>query len=499
MNGRISLEGVGPSIQGLSWTFDRSVRIGRDHQLDIVLADPSVGRQHAEIRSSPRGWTIHDLGSSSGTFVNGVRVDGAGRKLQKDDLLQCGQLGLTVTEACVQKPSTSSLPAPADIKATGAMLRIQACSHLSWEEGLREQSLDRVAAHAKHFLALVRAGYHLSRIDAVPELLQSLLDDIVVALDAQRGAILLAEEDSALTLKTISGPRARDSGRNFSRTLADRCFRKADSLLCINAGLDRAASGVHDGMVSIICGLLRSPRKRLGVLHLDRGPLQEPFTEDDLRLVDAIAATAAVGIESALTVEKLQAGFRDEAAAMLLEALRLRDPATAEHCERVRAYALRLAAEVSLSAGELKLLPTAALLHDLGKLVVDDALLKKRGILTQRETEAVHFQGMIIAQQCAALEPVWPILRHCNEHWDGSGFPQGLKGQDIPKLTRLIAVADLFDEMTHPSSGNSRSRIDQQLANLAQESNRRLDPSMVAAALRVANDLLALETTEMAN
>jgi HD-GYP domain-containing protein (c-di-GMP phosphodiesterase class II) len=495
--GMICLEGRSPSLESLSWTFNGQHCIGRDHNMDIVLADPSVGLHHADIHPTPRGWTVHDLGSPAGTFVNGIRVEAAGRKLEKDDLLQFGRLALCVKDAYIERPcAPSSLSAPGDIRATGAMVRIQAFSRLSWEEGLRDQPLDRVAAHAKHFLTLVRAGYHLSRIDAIPQLLQSLLDDIVVVLDAQRGAILLAEDHTgALVLKTISGPKA-STGKQFSRTLAERCFRNGDSLLCANVGRDASASENHGDMMSIICGLLRSPRRRLGVLHLDRGSSQEPFTEDDMRLVDAIAATASIGLESAMAVKKLRTGFMSEAAAMLLQALRLRDPGAAAHCERVRSYAVRLAPEFALSPEEKQLLPLAALLHDLGKVAADDAVLKNSGSRTRhtpQELQSHALRGVAIAQKCAELAPLIPILRHQYEHWDGSGSPEGLKGEAIPKLARMIAAVDLFDEILDACSAMLENSIPKVLEDFAKEAGGRLDPSMVSAVLRISDDLLAID------
>src|SRR5207302_58869 len=113
-------------------------------------------------------------------------------------------------------------------------------------------------------------------------------------LDAQRGAIVLADETTGeLSLKTWSGPRSGADNRAFSHTLAQRCFSKGESLLCIDNTADVSAAGsvIRNDMASIICALIRSPRRRLGVLHLDRGLAQEPFSQADFKLADAIAAT----------------------------------------------------------------------------------------------------------------------------------------------------------------------------------------------------------------
>src|SRR5262249_45035500 len=143
--------------------------------------------------------------------------------------------------------------------------------------------------------------------------------------------------------------------RCFSTTLAHRCFDQGDSLLCRDVNNDinlrTACSIAHGSMASIVCALLRSPRKRLGVLHLDRGPLQEPFTQDDFCLADAIAASVSVGIESAQLVESQRTLFLQTVNA-LARAVELRDNYTGNHTQRVAAYSMLLARELKLTPRE---------------------------------------------------------------------------------------------------------------------------------------------------
>src|ERR1700722_18194433 len=103
--GKIVLTGMSPSIEGLCWQTDQMLRIGRHNQMDIVVNDSSLSRQHAEIRLSPQGWLVQDLGSTTGTFLNGVQTGKTTRKLQSEDVLQCGKLVFKVSQLVCQTPA----------------------------------------------------------------------------------------------------------------------------------------------------------------------------------------------------------------------------------------------------------------------------------------------------------------------------------------------------------------------------------------------------------
>src|SRR5262249_514079 len=143
---------------------------------------------------------------------------------------------------------------------------------------------------------------------------------------------------------------------HYSRTLANRSFRHGESLLCDDVHTDfqllTAGSVAHGAMASIICGLLRSPRNKLGVLHLDRGPLQDPFNQQDFLFADALPAAVSGAIESAQLVAKQREQFIQTVAA-LGRAVEVRDTYTANHTNRVTEYSLLLAQELRLPAAEI--------------------------------------------------------------------------------------------------------------------------------------------------
>src|SRR5262249_27240907 len=157
-------------------------------------------------------------------------------------------------------------------------------------------------------------------------------------------AILLVDQvTGSLTLSALKRARRGLRGKEtHSQTLAQLCFLRGESLLCADVNrredIQSAESITHGAMTSLICASLRTPRQAIGVLHLDRGPMQEPFTREEFHLADAIAATISGGIESARLVETQRLQFEQTVAA-LGRAVEVRDLTTANHTTRVTEYA----------------------------------------------------------------------------------------------------------------------------------------------------------------
>src|SRR5206468_4746209 len=126
------------------------------------------------------------------------------------------------------------------------------------------------------------------------------------------------------------------------------------------------------------------PRRRIGVLHLDRGLLQHPFTEDDLHLADALAAHVSAAIEGALLLRKQKELFL-KTITILAQAVELRDDYTGGHTQRVTRYAAMLAEKLELPDDQIELVKLGGPLHDIGKIGIDDAILRKPGKLTPDE------------------------------------------------------------------------------------------------------------------
>jgi putative nucleotidyltransferase with HDIG domain len=194
------------------------------------------------------------------------------------------------------------------------------------------------------------------------------------------------------------------------------------------------AQSIAEGtMSSVLCVVLRTPRKRLGVLHLDRSPSQSPFTKADLHLADALAANVSAGIESAQLLRRQRDLFYNTIT-ILAQAVELRDDYTGDHTNRVTNYALLLGKQMDLANDQLDLIRIGTPLHDIGKIGIDDSILRKPGRLTPEEFKIMQshtVKGAIILETIPDLAHVIPIVRSHHERWDGRGYPDGLASEAI--------------------------------------------------------------------
>jgi putative nucleotidyltransferase with HDIG domain len=306
----IRLESACPEFPARAWECSSPARIGRADTLEIVLDHPAISRHHAEIAFDHRGWTVRDLGSTNGTFLNGLRVGQAERLLGPCDVLRCGSLTLRV----------------------------------AW--------------------------------------------------------ITCAPVRNDLRLQAQPAPR-----REWATPTA------------ANSGNDLV-----------------------------------------LQVVTAMA-----------------------------QAVELRDKYTGGHTQRVTNYALLLAAELGLAPPQKRFLQIGTPLHDIGKIGIDDAILRKTGALNAIEDMAMRAHtvaGAAILETIPELQPILPIVRSHHERWDGTGYPDGLTGEQIPLLARIVAVADAFDAMVSDRPYRYGVTTAEAFAELGDKAGSDFDPVCVQAFLR---------------
>jgi putative nucleotidyltransferase with HDIG domain len=499
---RIRLRGINGDIEGKVWEADNLLRTGRLNTLEIVLDDTSVSRRHAEVRSSSHGWRVRDLGSTNGTFLNGTRLGPGEWPVRVHDIIRCGNVTLVVDMVREGKDEDDDSTRPAD------NLLVEAVASNTWEDALRNLAFDRNRdpRPGEQLLALLRAGHHLVNIEDEDNLLHSILNDAVSTLDAQRGAIVLADAPNGpLRLRALaSGHNQVPSRPGFSQNLAQRSFARGESILCCSVDEDPelvGARSIAEGtMASVLCILLRTPRKKLGVLHLDRGPLQKPFTKDDLHLADAMAAHCSAGIECAELLRKKDALFF-ATITMLSQAVEVRDEYTGNHTSRVSKYASMLGQQLDMPADELHWIKMGTPLHDIGKIGINDAILRKPGKLTPQEFEIMKTHttlGAKIIERVPELLPVVPIVRSHHERWDGMGYPDGTKGPATPRIARIVAVADAFDAMTSNRPYRDGMHPESAFAEVERMKGKQFDPEAAEAFLSIRPRILQEMQSESA-
>ena len=480
----ILLCALNSALKAQRWCSDGTLRIGSEQSRDICCPDASLSGEHANVTATDQGWFVFNESSRKETYLNGTRVGPQGHKLRRNDVIQCGKLALRVLDA-----------KPQFIRTSTHVVKVEAVTHRSWEKALQRlaHAPEPSREQCQHLLTLFRTGYHLCRVDCPDELMQTILNDVVSVLDAQRGSIILLDDASnklhlskAAQCHTV--PRFK---KWYSRTLAQRRFDRGESFLCKDVGseleADTAHSTLRQSMSSIICALLRTPRKKLGVLHLDRGPWQPPFTLGDFSLADAIAASVSAGIESAQLLAQQRDLFLQTVTA-LARAIEIRDQYTGNHTQRVTDYAMLLAHELHLSPQERNTIRVGTPLHDIGKIGVADSILQKPGHLTVAEFEQMklHVQvGAALLADIPGLRPMLPIVRHHHERWDGTGYPDRLGHDLIPRLARIVAVADAFDAMTSDRPYRRGMSFAQAFAEIANHQGRHFDPECASAFLNL--------------
>jgi diguanylate cyclase (GGDEF)-like protein/putative nucleotidyltransferase with HDIG domain len=168
-----------------------------------------------------------------------------------------------------------------------------------------------------------------------------------------------------------------------------------------------------------------------------------------------------------------------EALALAIEA---KDHTTHQHLQRVRIYALEIAKELGLSESETEALRAAALLHDIGKLAVPEHIINKPGRLTQAEFEKMKVHPIVgaeILERVAFPYPVAPIVRSHHERWDGTGYPEGLKGEEIPIGARILAVVDCLDALASDRQYRPAMALGAAMAKVSEEAGSWFDPKVV--------------------
>jgi HD-GYP domain-containing protein (c-di-GMP phosphodiesterase class II) len=208
---------------------------------------------------------------------------------------------------------------------------------------------------------------------------------------------------------------------------------------------------------------------------------ERQFVPEELTRLERLARQTELAIGSVRQRENLSR-FAFDTALALTEAIESRDPYTGGHCHRLAEQAARVARHLALPQREIEIVRMGAALHDVGKVIVPDAILKKPGKLTPDEFVVVKqhcYVGGQICKRVPFLMDVYPIVYHHHERWDGQGYPDGLCGERIPQGARIVAVADAYDSMT--SDRPYRQAMSHQAAVeiLRDGAGRQWDPTVV--------------------
>jgi len=322
---------------------------------------------------------------------------------------------------------------------------------------------------------------HAERIETTNRDLQHRLEELAMLQEASR--VITSSLDLNKTLQAIASMTGEiiESSHCAIRLLDDERQR-----FLSDAAPAAAASEPLQVMRSRLSVPLQVGERIIGSFELasDR---EDAFGESARRVVQVLAAQAAIAIENARLFANTQETYY-ETIRSLAQALEARDAYTRGHSERVTRYALATAEALGLPARARRIIRYAGLLHDIGKIGISDSILNKSLSLTEQEWRAIRSHplfGDTILEPLKFLSDAQHIVLHHHERWDGSGYPDGLRGEQIPIEARVVAVADAYDAMTSHRPYRRAMAHGQALAELRQAAGVQFDPRVVEAFLSV--------------
>jgi diguanylate cyclase (GGDEF)-like protein len=286
---------------------------------------------------------------------------------------------------------------------------------------------------------------------------------------------------------------------HFDGQLA-RAFNAISGPFVLTANQVKGVEGAKQASIGspVAIAPLRLEGGRLGSIMVSAPALGDyEFSERKMRLLEGIALQAQLAVNNALSFESLERTFLDTVEA-LANALEAKDEYTSSHARWITDAALEVGASLGMDAKSLKRLELAALFHDIGKIGIPSDILLKPGPLDDHEWQIIRMHpelGERILAPIARLADVRPIIRHCHEHYDGSGYPDRKRGEDIPIESRIILVVDAFHAMTTDRPYRKRLPVGEACRRLARSAGVQFDPRVVDVFLKLLEERPQLANT----
>jgi HD-GYP domain-containing protein (c-di-GMP phosphodiesterase class II) len=443
---------------------------------------------------------VVDLESSGGTRVNDERV--SARLLCSGDILQVGKSQFRFEDQVSSRAArnlAAAIPISIRPDADTGFLTIKR-NFDQPASAIRDSAISEIQSmKAQQRLAVIcnLAALIGGRV-SLEKIFESCLDATIEVTGASRGAIVLRGPSGADVQPVWSRLAESDKRKEFhvSQTVLSEVMKDGVSVMSGDVSLDdRLKSGKSlaiEQVRSVMCVPVRSESEILGAIYIDMAHKINAFVDLDLALVAAIGQQLGIAIERFRLIEDLQALFVG-AVHTLVATIESKDRYTKGHSERVTAYSLLIADELSLPAAERDVLEIGGLLHDVGKIGVPESILCKPGRLTEEEFAEIrkHPQaGVRIVSHILRIERIVPVslvaqaVRHHHERFDGYGYPDRLVGLDIPLSSRILAIGDTFDAITTNRSYRSGRPPEVAVGIIRENAGTQFDPNLIDAFVR---------------
>ena len=327
---------------------------------------------------------------------------------------------------------------------------------------------------------LHQVSFEILRTEELGQAVKVILETARKVADADSGGLVLFGPDNKIEIELGIDASGVHNGASHPFNLIQQAM---------SSGLSIHPS---DQTVTEVCFPIQTHLRKYGGLWL-RLPESHNYDSRHTAALQTLAnqmERAILLIESRRQAKEIESAYEeleityDHTLAALMSALDARDSETEGHSARVSQLAASLGKEMALDIHQLKALERGALLHDIGKIGIGDSVLHKPGQLSDAEWKIMRLHpdiGARIVEDIPFLQDTLPVIRYHQERWDGSGYPIGLRGKDIPLLARIFAVADAFDALTTHRPYREKIPLEQALAFLRERSGALFDPEVVSA------------------
>jgi HD-GYP domain-containing protein (c-di-GMP phosphodiesterase class II) len=311
-------------------------------------------------------------------------------------------------------------------------------------------------------------------------------------MKAEVGSLLLVdEEERQLYFEVALGDREKEIktiSLNFGEGIAGWVAQHGKPLIVNAPGKDRRFfKGVDERTEfktrNIICVPVKVKKKIIGVLEAINKKGKKGFDKEDLSLLTSLADQVAIALDNSRLYQELEEMFF-QTADSLADAIEQRDPYTGGHTQRVTLYSQAIAKYLQLKPLERKWLKITSVLHDIGKIGIEDHILKKPTRLSPKEFDLIKHHsdiGAKIIEHIRQLKEIVPGVKYHHEQINGKGYPDGLRGKDIPILAKIVAVADTYDAMTTNRPYRKAMEKEAAIEELKRCSGTQLDKEVVEA------------------
>jgi len=318
------------------------------------------------------------------------------------------------------------------------------------------------------------------------KLLDIAINMLLEIAEMEKGSIILVDRDTSElvveVIKDFDGVKYPSKKIKTPEGFLANIIKEGEPFFSNDTkGFQDVGDGLGVNIRSILIIPLMGKEKIIGVVNLYNHLNNKELTEDDLNIIYTLNSQVAVSIENAQLFSQIKKLFFNTVRA-LAATIDTKDSYTHGHSERVTQYSLAIAEGLGCNSKEKEDIQLAALLHDIGKIGLPDIILHKPTGLSDEEFEEIKkhpLKGSKILDHIKELTTIIPGMRHHHERFAGGGYPDNLKGEDIPLSAKIISIADAFDAMTSDRSYRKGMGYDEALKRIKDSAGTQFDPKIV--------------------